>query len=71
MGQNIILQTVDALFRLSGAATQEIVVEAQKIEHSMPFRFASERGSAIWPNKRGKGVSYARKRRFRGGRFKW
>lgn len=71
MGQNIILQTVEALFRLSGAATQELVVESQKIEHSMPFRFASERGSAIWPNKRSKGVSYARKRRFRGGRFKW
>lgn len=67
---NQLLGTVDALFRLGTGAMSEVVTETIKLQHSLPFRTGVS-GSAIWPHKRSKGVDYARKRRFRGGRFKW
>ncbi len=47
------------------------VTMAAKGGPSLQTFFGSHEGGAIWPNKRGKGTAYARKRRFRGGRFKW
>lgn len=35
------------------------------------FFSSGHQGSAVWPNKRTKDTKYARKRRYRGGRFKW
>lgn len=66
------LDLIDSTVKLSQRAIAEVVLEAMKIEHSLPFRFGqSTSGGAIWPNKRSLNVKYARKRRFRGGKFKW
>lgn len=65
---NQLLGTVDALFRLGGESISEVITETMKIERALPSGVS---GGAIWPHKRSKGVDYGRKRRFRGGRFKW